>query len=121
MKFAGKERPCIVLGVIAAVCGVLSVLFVPQFAHKTYISDNSLLPGVATVTFGRTDMQYASQVTRGFISRGSVDERRAYVLDEMTKIGLETYTVDDKLVWGILRARSAEGKESVALDRKSVV
>jgi len=110
-----KEILFVVLGIVAAICGLLSVLFVPNFAHNTYISDNSLLPGVATITFNRMDMQFASDVTRNYISRQNVSSRHEYVLEEMSKIGLETYSVDDKLVWGILRARSAEGKESVAL------
>ena len=115
-----KESRCVALAIVAGLCGVLGVLFVPYYAHNTYISDNSLLPGVATVTFGRSDMQFASDVTRGFISRQSAAEKHDYVIDEMAKIGLETYSVDEKLVWGILRARSAEGKESVALATHTV-
>ena len=110
-----KARRLVVLGVLAGVCGVLGVLLVPHFAHRTYISDNSLLPGVATVTFGRSDMLYASEVTQRFVRQRTAAEKRACVLDEMVKIGLETYSADKRVVWGVLRAKSAEGKESIAL------
>ena len=115
MKRVSREKLCVLAGVAAAVCGLVGVLFVPHFAHRTYISDNSLLPGVASVQFGRADMEYASRVTRAYIHCHNASERHALVLEKMAEIGLETYSVDETLVWGILRAPSAEGKESVAL------
>ena len=110
-----EERRVVKVGVAACVCGLLSVLLVPQLAHKTYISDNSLLPGVAVNTFGRSDMLYASDVTRRFVACNTTAARHAQVLREMDSIGLETYSAGKDVVWGVLRARNAVGKESIAL------
>lgn len=115
MKRVSREKLFVLAGTVAALCGVAGVLFVPHFAHRTYISDNSLLPGVAAVQFGPADMAYAARVTGAYVHCANASERHALVLAEMARIGLETYSVDGALVWGVLRAQSAEGKESVAL------
>lgn len=44
---------------IAYIAGVGSILYYPQLANKTYISENALLPGGATIDYSEKDFQNA--------------------------------------------------------------
>jgi hypothetical protein len=56
----------ILISIILYILGVVSVAYYPQFANKTYISENALLPGAGKLMYSVEDINLAIQFSKDF-------------------------------------------------------
>ncbi|GAM27051.1 hypothetical protein SAMD00019534_102260 [Acytostelium subglobosum LB1] len=134
----------VIVGLVMYFGGIVSISYFPAQSHKTYMSENALLPGAANVEFDRSDVDAAirySQQWNQYIAKcnkkDSVENCRVeaskWIEEQLRDIGLETYTHvfsiaghDDGDVseqkgynlYSVIRAPKSDGTESLALTTK---
>jgi hypothetical protein len=98
-------------------------------AQSIYVDENALIPGMAATTMSDHHFQALKNYERDLRALGQSDARRCdsplvanFLLTTFQQQGLEAFqyfpNANDSttvIVWGILRAPRADGKESLAL------
>jgi len=125
-----------ILAVIAYIGGIGSLLYYPQLSHKTYVSENALMPGTAATDYSEKDFQnavkYSSQLLQLYkdpIKFGHPNKQKQIdgIVSYLNGIGIEAHahkylsevtnnaTIAGYNIYAIVRASKSSGTEALVI------
>jgi len=126
-------------GIILYLVGVVSVSFYPEFSHRTYISENALIPGGAVFEYNEKSWKIAIENSNDYtkfrkgLSKTELQSSLLadWMVKKMQKLGLESIkhefsfkqdglneTITGYNVYSILRSKRGQGTESLVLSTR---
>eukprot|EP01113_Clastostelium_recurvatum_P043538 TRINITY_DN7225_c0_g1_i1.p1 TRINITY_DN7225_c0_g1~~TRINITY_DN7225_c0_g1_i1.p1 ORF type:complete len:674 (-),score=113.51 TRINITY_DN7225_c0_g1_i1:23-1981(-) len=135
-----RRKQLRVLSVVLFLVGLFSLTQFPQHAHRTYVSENALMPGSARVDYSSKDLEAAARTTHDFIqfqktikhlsgdlpswSRSCAEWIVSRLQDLNCDLDPRIFSYNVSLagrqetryqVYAVLKAPKADGTESIAL------